>query len=118
MTRRGLHLLLSLLVGLLTIGEAYHYHPDGGERWQFVAIPPIPSPSAEEASGTNGNDPPAGGAACPLDLWASLLSTTIILLALLLLPPARGTRVADRAGARIASRTALLVSTRAPPLPA
>lgn len=118
MSRRILHILLVLLLGWLTIGEAYHYHPDGGERWQFVSIPPVSSPSAAETHEAEGNDSPGGRSPCPLDFWASLLSTTILLVALLLLSPAPGATFTDRPTERRVSRTPLLLSARAPPLPA
>jgi len=91
--RRFLHIFVVAVVALLSIGEAYHYHPEGGARWHFAAFPVGPSPEAPDGSDRKGETPSNGPTVCPLHFWASVFSTVTILLALLLVPPAPAIRL-------------------------
>jgi hypothetical protein len=82
MKRRILHIILIAVVALLSIGEAYHYHPDGGSRWHVAAFP-----SAPVSPATDGGTADGSPTVCPLHFWASVFSTVSLLIALLLLPP-------------------------------
>ncbi|MCI0410827.1 MAG: hypothetical protein L0191_20075 [Acidobacteria bacterium] len=112
--RRILHIFVVTVVALLSVGEAYHYHPEGGARWHFAAVPFAPSPT--DASGADGNTPIGSPTACPLHFWASVFSTLAILLALLLLPPAPATRLHRSTLLSPPSRSWLAPVIRGPPL--
>lgn len=113
MRRRSLHIILIAVVVLLSIGQAYHYHPDGGERWHLVAFPFAPSstdvPDSDSPTPSNSRD------TCLLHFWSSLVSTISILLLSLLLPPARQTNLYERTPDSIPSWTGFPLSIRGPP---
>jgi hypothetical protein len=113
MRRRSLHIILIAVVVLLSIGQAYHYHPDGGERWHLVAFPFAPSstdvPDSDSPTPSNSRD------TCLLHFWSSLFSTISILLLSLLLPPVRKTNLYDWAPQTISAWTGFSLSIRGPP---
>ncbi|MFQ5839368.1 MAG: hypothetical protein ACE5HK_01440 [Candidatus Methylomirabilales bacterium] len=115
MTRRGLNILLIALVGLLSIGEAYHSHPDGGEGWYLVAFPSAPSSSTTDSSDSDGQTSAKPPTTCPLHFWSSLLAATSLLPSFLLLPPATGTNPYERTPHSNLSWTGPPLSIRAPP---
>jgi hypothetical protein len=108
MRRRTLHILLSVV-------EAYHYHPDGGAWWQFVGSPFAASSSTDATdshSHATQNNP---AHTCLLHFWSSLLSASSISLPVVLAPPARATRLFGRTPIVTASGTTLFLSIRGPP---
>jgi len=114
MRRRILHIILIAVVAFLSVGEAYHFHPDGGSRWHFAAVPF--TPSSTDASGSDGNSPIGSPNACPLHFWASVFSTLTILLALLLLPPAPAIRLHRSTPLSPLSWSGFALAIRGPPL--
>ncbi len=115
MRRRGFHIILIAVLALLSIGEAYHYHPDGGKRWQFVAFPFTASLPTTNTSDPNGHSASSSLDTCLLHFWSSLLSTISILLLSLLLPPVRKSSRYERTPNSIPAWIGLSVSTRGPP---
>ena len=113
MRRRILHIILIAVVAFLSVGEAYHFHPDGGSRWHFAAFPF--APSSTDASGSDGNTPIGSPNACPLHFWASVFSTLTILLALLLLPPAPAIRLHRSTPLSPPSWSGFALAIRGPP---
>jgi hypothetical protein len=114
MRRRTLPILLIVVVAILSLGEAYHFHPEGGARWH-VAFPfATPSPTTD-THGSDRNTPATGPTACPLHFWASVLSTVALLLVLLLLPPTSATTLHQAASSRAPSWSGLALSIRGPP---
>lgn len=115
MRRRTLHIPLIVAIALLSVGEAYHYHPDGGAWWQFVGSPFAASSStgATDADTHATQNNPAH--TCLLHFWSSLLSTTSISLPVVLAPPARANRLSDHTSHATASGTTLPLSIRGPP---
>ena len=111
--RRSLHIVLIAVVALLSIGQAYHYHPDGGNRWTVVAFPFTPSTAdgADSDSRTTSN----GLDTCLLHFWSSLFSTISIMLLSLLLPPVRKTYRYDWAPQTRSAWTGFPLSIRGPP---
>ncbi|MFQ5881759.1 MAG: hypothetical protein ACE5I9_04720 [Candidatus Methylomirabilales bacterium] len=115
MIRRSLYIILIAVVVLLSIGEAYHYHPDGGERWHFASFPFASRSSVPDSSTSDGKATANSPTACPLHFWSSLLSTISILLPSLLLPPAIETNLYERTPHSIPSWTEISLPIRAPP---
>lgn len=111
MKRRILHIILIAVVALLSIGEAYHYHPDGGSRWHVASFP-----SAPVSPATDGGTADSGPTVCPLHFWASVFSTVTILLALLLLPPAPAIRLRRSTPLSPPSWSGFALAIRGPPL--
>jgi hypothetical protein len=111
--RRSLHIVLIAVVALLSIGHAYHYHPDGGNRWTVVAFPFTPS----TADGADSDDHTTSNSlhTCLLHFWSSLFSTISILLLSLLLPPVRKTNLSDWAPQTLSAWTGFALSIRGPP---
>ncbi len=114
MRRRSLHVVLIAAILLLSIGEAYHYHPDGGEGWRFVASP-FRNPSSTDATDAGDHGTAHSSRTCLLHFWSSLLSTSSITLPVVLVPPARATRLFGRTPVATASGTTLPLSIRGPP---
>jgi hypothetical protein len=115
MRRRSLHIALIVAIALLSIGEAYHYHPDGGAWWQFVGSPFAASSSTDATdahSHATQNNP---AHTCLLHFWSSLLSGTSISLPVVLAPPVRATRLPQRTVDHAAFWTTLSLSIRGPP---
>ena len=115
MTRRSFHVILIGVVMLLSIGEAYHYHPDGGKSWSFVALPFTSSSSTTDSSDSEGQAASSGSHDCVLHFWSSLLSTSSIVVAFVLAPPVRVTALYEHTSICIPSREQLTFSARAPP---
>jgi hypothetical protein len=108
---RTLHILVVTLVAVLSVGEAYHFHPEGGARWHFAAVTFVPASPATDGGSTDGNPN-----ACPLHFWASVFSTVTILLALLLIPPAPAIRLHQSTPLSPPSWRWLAPAVRGPPL--
>ncbi|MFQ5658136.1 MAG: hypothetical protein ACE5G5_11385 [Candidatus Methylomirabilales bacterium] len=115
MTRRTLSTLLIGVVMLLSLGEAYHYHPDEGERWQLVAFPFAPSSSATDTSDSDSKTTSNTPTTCLLHFWSSLLSATSFIFPFALVPPASQTNLCQRTPHSTPSWTGLLLSIRGPP---
>jgi hypothetical protein len=114
MRRRSLHIVLIFAMALLSIGEAYHYHPDGGAWWQFVGSPfAASSPTDAADSGDHGTA--HSSRTCLLHFWSSLLSGTSISLPVVLAPPASATRLPQSTVDHAAFWTTLPLSIRGPP---
>ena len=111
MRRRILHIILIAVVAFLSVGEAYHFHPDGGSRWHFAAFPFAPVSPATDGGTTDGSP-----TVCPLHFWASVFSTLTILLALLLLPPAPAIRLHRSTPLSPLSWSGFALAIRGPPL--
>jgi hypothetical protein len=113
MRRRSLHIVLIAAIGLLSIGQAYHYHPDGGKHWHLVAFPFDPStadvPQPDSSAPSHSRD------TCLLHFWSSLFSTVSFLLLSRLLPPERRTTLSDWAPQTISAWTGFPLSIRGPP---
>lgn len=114
MRRRSLHIALIVAIALLSIGEAYHYHPDGGAWWQFVGSP-FAASSSTDATDSGDHGTARDSRTCLLHFWSSLLSTSSISLPVVLAPPARATRLSDHTSHVTASGTTLSLSIRGPP---
>lgn len=116
MRRRSLHIILVGALVLLSIGEAYHYHPGGGQDWRFVAVPIAASSSTTDAPDADNH---AAGShsshSCLLHFWSSLLSTTSISLSFVLVPPTTETTLREGTLRAAGSWTELPPSIRGPP---
>lgn len=113
MRRRTLPIVLIVVVALLSIGQAYHYHPNGDNRWQVVALPF--APSTTDASDSDSRTTSNGLDTCLLHFWSSLFSTISILLLSLLLPPVRKTYRYHWAPQTLSAWTGFPLSIRGPP---
>lgn len=113
--QRILHIFVITVVALLSVGEAYHYHPEGGAHWHFAAFPVGPSAEAPDGSDTEGETPRNDPTVCPPHFWASVFSTLTILLALLLLPPSPTTRHHRSTPLSPPSRNGFALAIRGPP---
>lgn len=113
--RRTLHIILIGVVTLLSIGEAYHYHPDGGKSWNLVALPFTPSSSTTDSSDSNGNTPAKSPHDCLLHFWSSLLSASSIVVTFILAPPVRATALFEHTSYSLSSHKGFRLSARAPP---
>jgi hypothetical protein len=114
--RRIPHIFVITVVAVLSVGEAYHFHPDGGAHWHFVAFPVGPSPVAPDGSHREGETPSNGPTVCPLHFWASVFSTLTILLALLLLAPNPAVRLHQFIPLNPPSWSGFALAIRGPPL--
>lgn len=111
--RRSLCIVLIVVVALLSIGQAYHYHPHGGNGWTVVAFPF--TPSTADASDSDGHTTSSSLHTCLLHFWSFLFSTMSILLFSLLLPPVRKTNLSDWAPQILSAWTRFPFSIRGPP---
>jgi len=113
MRRRSVPIVLTAAIVLLSIGQAFHYHPDGGKQWHLAAFPFSPASTDVPDGGTP--TPGPGPDTCLLHFWSFLFSTMSILLLALLLPPARKTILIEPTLSSRSAWTELSVSIRAPP---
>lgn len=89
MRRRTVPIVLTAAIVLLSIGQAYHYHPDGGKHWYLVALPS--APASADTPDRDAPTPAHGSETCLLHFWSFLFSTMSFLLPVLFLPAARKT---------------------------
>ena len=113
MKRRSVPIVLTAAIALLSIGQAYHYHPDGGKHWYLVALPS--APASADTPDRGAPTPAHGSETCLLHFWSFLFSTISILLLALLLPPARKTILSEPALYSHPAWTGLSLSIRGPP---